>query len=85
MRHPVLSHVSEHVWLWVAGSLVLGLALNWLGFATPGTLFVMLAGLLIIIRSQDTDLLTIVTTNPVVTDEDTKSVPTAPSRETAYR
>jgi hypothetical protein len=91
MRHPVLSHIRDHVWLWIVGLLVLGLALGWLGFATPATLLILIAGLLIIIRSQGTDVLTIATTNPAAPDEDedmsgaTRSVGAASSGEAAYR
>ncbi|MBL6459213.1 hypothetical protein JMJ55_28220 [Belnapia sp. T6] len=88
MRHPVLSHIRDHAWLWIAGSFLLGLALGWAGLATPAALFIMFSGILIIVRSQGTDILTIVTTNPVAAVEDTKgddTVQAAPLRETPHR
>lgn len=89
MRHPVLAHMRDHVWLWVAGLFVLGLALGWAGLATPAALLIMLSGILIIVKSQGTDVLTIITTNPVAPSEDLNGgsghLRAAPPQEAAYR
>jgi hypothetical protein len=65
MQHPVLKHVSEHTWLWVAGLAALGIVLGLLSLGTPGALSFMVIGLLIMMKSQGTNILTIVTENPL--------------------
>ncbi|MBL6454620.1 hypothetical protein JMJ55_04745 [Belnapia sp. T6] len=89
MRHPVLAHMRDHVWFWIAGLLVLGLALGWAGLATPAAFLVMISGILIIVKSQGTDVLTIVTTNPVAPSDgmngDNTTVRATPQHEPAYR
>ena len=69
MNHPVLTHVREHTWLWVGGLAVLGLLLGWLQLGTPAAVALMVAGMLIMLRGQGTDLLTIVTEDPLDSPE----------------
>jgi hypothetical protein len=70
MQHPVLFHIKEHTWLWVVGltaAAVLAVVLNQ---STPAALIFMVVGILIILKGQGTDLLTIVTDDPLAPDED---------------
>jgi hypothetical protein len=70
MQHPVLLHLKEHTWLWVAGLAALGVLAVVLNQSTPAALFFMVVGLLIILKSQGTDLLAIVTEDPLSPGED---------------
>jgi hypothetical protein len=70
MRHPVLKHLSEHTWLWVAGLAALGLVLSLLGIGTPAALSFMVIGLLVMMKSQRTDILTIITEDPLEDNRD---------------
>ena len=70
MQHPVLLHIKEHTWLWVAGLAALGLLAVVLNQSTPAALIFMVVGILVILKSQGTDLLTIVTDDPLAPDED---------------
>ena len=70
MQHPVLLHLKEHTWLWVAGLAALGVFAAVLNQSTPAALLFMAVGLLIIVKSQGTDLLTIVTADPLSPEED---------------
>ena len=70
MQHPVLLHLKEHIWLWVAGLAALGVLAAVLNQSTPAALLFMAVGLLIIVKSQGTDLLTIVTDDPLSPEED---------------
>jgi hypothetical protein len=70
MQHPVLLHLKEHTWLWVAGLAGLGVLAAVLNLSTPAALFFMAVGLLIILKSQGTDLLAIVTDDPLSPEED---------------
>ena len=69
MQHPVLLHLKEHTWLWVAGLAALGVLAAVLNQSTPAALLFMAVGLLIIVKSQGTDLLTIVTADPLSPEE----------------
>ena len=84
MKHPVLLHVREHTWLWVAGLAVLGTLLGVLGLSTPAALSFMAVGLLVMLKSQRTDILAIVSDDPLggVGDADA-SAPEAAERRTA--
>lgn len=70
MQHPVLLHLKEHTWLWVGGLAALGVLAAVLNLSTPAALLFMVVGLLIILKSQGTDLLTIVTDDPLSLAED---------------
>ena len=70
MQHPVLLHVKEHTWLWVAGLAVLGVLAAVMNQSTPAALLFMVVGILIIVKGQGTDLLAIVTEDPLASDED---------------
>lgn len=67
-KHPILAHISEHTWLWIAILATLGVILFVLGVSTPAAFAFMLVGILIIVKSQGTDVLTIVTADPTVAD-----------------
>ena len=81
MQHPVLRHMKEHVWLWVAGCTILGVLAILLNQATPGALLFMLAGVLIILKSQGADLLSIVTTDPLSGDNDDEVEEVVPAND----
>jgi hypothetical protein len=86
MRHPVLLHLREHTWLWVAGLAAVGVLAAVLKFSTPAALLFMAVGLLIIFKSQGTDLLTIVTADPLDPEEGkpaSASASTTPVRDGA--
>ena len=70
MKHPVLLHIKEHTWLWVTGLAALGVLAAVLSQSTPAALLFMVVGLLIIVKSQGTDLLTIVTDDPLTPETD---------------
>ena len=70
MQHPVLLHIKEHTWLWVAGLVALAVLAVVLNQSTPAALIFMVVGILVILKSQGTDLLTIVTDDPLASDED---------------
>jgi hypothetical protein len=70
MQHPVLLHIKEHTWLWVGGLTALGVLAAVLNQSTPAALIFMVVGILVILKSQGTDLLTIVTDDPLASDED---------------
>ena len=70
MKHPILLHMKEHTWLWVAGLAALGVLAAVLGQSTPAALLFMVTGLLITLKSQGTDLLKIVTEDPLTSDKD---------------
>jgi hypothetical protein len=70
MQHPVLLHIREHTWLWVAGLTALGVLAAVLDLSTPAALLFMVVGLLVILKSQGTDLLTIVTSDPLATADE---------------
>ncbi|TDH58159.1 hypothetical protein E2C06_34050 [Dankookia rubra] len=80
MKHPVLLHIKEHTWLWVAGLAACGVLAAVLGQSTPAALLFMVVGLLIIVRSQGTDLLTIVTDDPLTPEEDEPNLRLGPAR-----
>jgi hypothetical protein len=69
MKHPVLLHIREHTWLWVAGFAALGLIMLLLRLSTPGAFAFLIVGLLIMLKSQGTDLLTIIAEDPVAEDD----------------
>jgi hypothetical protein len=84
MKHPVLLHVREHTWLWVAGLAVLGTLLGVLGLSTPAALSFMAVGLLVMLKSQGTDILAIVSEDPLGGGDDADaSTPEATERRTA--
>jgi hypothetical protein len=64
MKHPVLAHVSEHTWLWIGAFAAAGAILAALRISTPAAIAIMIVGMLIMIRSQGTDVLSIVTSSP---------------------
>jgi hypothetical protein len=70
MQHPVLLHLKEHTWLWVIGLAALGVLAAALDQSTPAALLFMVVGILVILKSQGTDLLTIVTDDPLAPQED---------------
>jgi hypothetical protein len=70
MQHPVLSHLKQHTWLWVGGLTALGLLAVVLDQGTPAALLFMVVGVLVILKGQGTDLLTIVTADPLSPDQD---------------
>ncbi|MFC7538894.1 hypothetical protein ACFQU2_04675 [Siccirubricoccus deserti] len=63
-------HIREHLWLWVAGFSLLGLCLLLLRLATPGAFAFMIVGVVIMLKSQGTDLLAIITEDPLMQDEE---------------
>ena len=69
MKHPVLRHIGEHTWLWVAGFAVLGAVMAVLRLSTPAAFFFMVVGLLVMMKSQGADILTIVTADPTSDEE----------------
>jgi hypothetical protein len=70
MQHPVLLHIKEHTWLWVAGLVALAVLAVVLNQSTPAALIFMVVGILVILKGQGTDLLAIVTDDPLASDED---------------
>src|SRR3954447_24740082 len=70
-KHPVLLHIRQHTWLWIAAFAVLGLIMAVLRLGTPAAFSFMVVGLMIIMKSQGTDILAIVTENPLAKDEGT--------------
>ena len=78
-KHVILAHISEHTWLWIAGMAALGAVLLLLGLSTPGAFALMLVGILIIAKSQGTDVLTIVTASPTATAEPEKAPAPGPA------
>lgn len=70
MMHPILSRIREHTWLWVAGLVVLGLCMLLLRLVTPGVTAFMIVGVVIMLKSQGTDLLTVITEDPLTEDEE---------------
>jgi hypothetical protein len=70
MKHPVLLHLREHTWLWIAAFAALGVLMLVFRLATPGAFAFMVVGVLIMMQSQGTDLLAIIAEDPVVTEED---------------
>jgi len=78
MQHPVLLHIKEHTWLWVAGLTALGVLAAVLNQSTPAALIFMVVGILVILKSQGTDLLTIVTDHPLASDEDEPNLAASP-------
>jgi len=65
MIYPVLLHIRQHTWLWIAGFAALGLLLAVLRIATPAAFSFMVVGILIMLKSQGTDILAIVTEDPL--------------------
>ena len=70
MQHPVLLHIKEHTWLWVAGLAALGVLAVVLNQSTPAALIFMVVGILIILKGQGTDLLTIVTDDSLAPEDE---------------
>jgi hypothetical protein len=70
MMHPILLHIREHTWLWVAGFAVLGLCMLLLRLATPGAFAFMIVGVVVMLKSQGTDLLAIITEDPLMEEEE---------------
>ena len=79
MQHPVLLHLKEHTWFWVAGLAALGVLAAVLNLSTPAALFFMVVGLLIILKSEGTDLLAIVTDDPLSPEEDEPNLTAKPA------
>ena len=79
MEHPVLTHVRDHIWLWIAGVAALGVLLAVLGQSTLAAFLFMLDGILLMLKSQGTDILALVTEDPLAGNEDA----TVSSPETA--
>ena len=78
MQHPVLLHLKEHTWFWVAGLAALGVLAAVLNLSTPAALFFMVVGLLIILKSEGTDLLAIVTDDPLSPEKDESNLAAKP-------
>jgi len=70
MGHKVLLHVREHTWLWVAGFAALGAIMAVLRLATPAAFSFMVIGVLIMLKSQGTDLLSIIAADPLAPDDE---------------
>ena len=79
MQHPVLLHIKEHTWLWVGGLAALGVLAAALNQSTPAALLFMVVGILVILKSQGTDLLTIVTDDPLAPEEDEPNLVAKPA------
>lgn len=79
MQHPVLLHIKEHTWLWVGGLTALGVLAAVLNQSTPAALIFMVVGILVILKSQGTDLLTIVTDDPLSPEEDEPDLAAKPA------
>ncbi len=71
MKHPVLEHMRDHTWLWVAGVAALGVLMAVLRLSTPAAFCFMAVGLLIMLKSQGVDILAIVVEDPLTGGEDT--------------
>ena len=70
MEHPVLTHVRDHIWLWIAGVAALGVLLAVLGQSTLAAFLFMVDGILLMLKSQGTDILALVTEDPLAGNED---------------
>ncbi|TDH57869.1 hypothetical protein E2C06_35620 [Dankookia rubra] len=79
MQHPVLLHIKEHTWLWVAGLVALAALAVVLNQSTPAALIFMVVGILVILKGQGTDLLTIVTDDPLSPEEDELNLAAKPA------
>jgi hypothetical protein len=73
MKHPVLLHLREHTWLWVAAFAALGVVMLLLRLATPGAFAFMVVGVLIMLKSQGTDILAIIAEDPVAAEDDAEA------------
>ncbi|MBV1799803.1 hypothetical protein [Siccirubricoccus sp. G192] len=73
MKFPVFRHIGEHTWLWIAGFAVLGAVMAMLRLSTPAAVSFMVVGLLIMMKSQGTSILSVVTADPVPEEEAAES------------
>jgi hypothetical protein len=71
-HHPVLLHIRQHTWLWVTGFIAIGALLaNLLPKAAgAAALAYMLAGILVMMRSQGSDPLAVLESDPLHGDDD---------------
>ena len=83
-HHPVLLHIRQHTWLWVAGFIAIGALLANLLPEAAGlaALSYMLAGILVMMRSQGSDPLAVLENDPLHGDGDPTNRGTAMDQRT---